>query len=82
MLERVAIAPSQAFKSSLNQCVELTKPFFTTRTEGNGLGLAIVKRIVEAHGGSLAIAATAREGTTVTVCLPAESPREPQGNPL
>ena len=30
-------------------------PFFTTKASGTGLGLAIVSRIVEAHGGDVAI---------------------------
>lgn len=30
-------------------------PFFTTRAEGTGLGLAIVHRIVDAHGGRVAV---------------------------
>jgi two-component system sensor histidine kinase PilS (NtrC family) len=30
-------------------------PFFTTKESGTGLGLAIVHRIVEAHGGQLAV---------------------------
>lgn len=30
-------------------------PFFTTRSEGTGLGLAIVHRIIDAHGGSIAV---------------------------
>jgi two-component system sensor histidine kinase HydH len=30
-------------------------PFFTTRSTGTGLGLAIVHRIVDAHGGSIAV---------------------------
>ncbi|MBD2462694.1 GAF domain-containing protein [Oscillatoria sp. FACHB-1407] len=50
--------------------VKLTKPFFTTKTNGNGLGLAIVKRIVEAHHGELCIESSAEVGTTVTVRLP------------
>ncbi len=38
---------------------------------GTGLGLAIVRRIVETHGGDVAIVSTRGRGTTVTVRLPA-----------
>jgi PAS domain S-box-containing protein len=50
---------------------QLTKPFFTTKSTGNGLGLAITQRIVEAHGGHLAIHSTAQEGTRVSIQFPA-----------
>ena len=33
----------------------LTEPYVTTREKGTGLGLAIVKRILEDHGGGLAL---------------------------
>jgi two-component system nitrogen regulation sensor histidine kinase NtrY len=33
----------------------LTEPYVTTREKGTGLGLAIVKRIMEDHGGGLAL---------------------------
>ncbi len=34
---------------------QLTEPYVTTREKGTGLGLAIVKRIMEEHGGELAL---------------------------
>jgi len=37
---------------------------------GLGLGLYICKEIVSAHGGTLTVASTAREGTTFTVTMP------------
>ena len=46
------------------------EPFFTTKRAGIGLGLATVKKIVEEHGGSIAIGSAPGEGTTVTIRLP------------
>ncbi len=40
---------------------------------GWGLGLYLVRRIVEAHGGSVAVASEAGEGATFTVVLPLEA---------
>jgi signal transduction histidine kinase len=49
------------------------EPFFTTKRSGIGLGLPTVKKIVEEHGGSIAIGSAPDEGTTVTIRLPAIS---------
>ena len=42
----------------------LTEPYVTTRAKGTGLGLAIVRKIMEDHGGDIALgdAATSGEG--------------------
>jgi two-component system, OmpR family, phosphate regulon sensor histidine kinase PhoR len=40
---------------------------------GTGLGLAIVKHILQMHQGTLAIESRLREGTTVTIWLPASA---------
>jgi signal transduction histidine kinase len=51
----------------------LFEPFYRTpgaRAPGSGLGLATVHRIVEASGGSIAVASRLEEGTRFTVTLP------------
>ncbi|KAA0574856.1 response regulator [Azospirillum sp. B21] len=51
--------------------------------EGAGLGLPLTKRLVELHGGTLALRSTLGVGTTVTVRLPAARllPPEPRQAP-
>ncbi len=39
----------------LDQRARLTEPYVTTRERGTGLGLAIVKKIMEDHGGAIAL---------------------------
>lgn len=46
------------------------EPFFTTRARGTGLGLAIVRRVVEAHGGEVAVEAGPGGGARFRVRLP------------
>jgi signal transduction histidine kinase len=43
--------------------------FYTTKAKGTGLGMAIVKRLVEAHGGSIAIEESAG-GAAIGLTLP------------
>jgi heavy metal sensor kinase len=43
---------------------------------GTGLGLAIVKSLAEAHGGRIEVASVPGEGTSFTVFLPAQGPKE------
>jgi two-component system sensor histidine kinase PilS (NtrC family) len=49
-------------------------PFFTTKEHGTGLGLATVHAIVEAHGGSISVAAGSRGGARFVIQLPVSFP--------
>jgi two-component system, OmpR family, sensor histidine kinase BaeS len=46
---------------------------YARNTAGSGLGLTITRRIVQLHGGTIAIDSAAGEGTTVTIDLPGSS---------
>src|SRR5262249_9288994 len=50
-------------------------PFFTTKAEwgATGLGLSIVHRIVEAHGGKIAVESNVGRGAIFTMTLPADA---------
>ncbi len=50
----------------------LFRPFQTTKARGTGLGLATAKRLVELHGGRIAVTCPSSGGTVVTVELPTE----------
>ncbi|MBI3864140.1 MAG: response regulator [Planctomycetia bacterium] len=52
---------------------KIFEPFFTTKTKGTGLGMAIVRRIVEAHGGQIAVGRSS-PGAEIVIKLPIQEP--------
>ncbi|MDX2144226.1 MAG: PAS domain-containing sensor histidine kinase [Rhodospirillaceae bacterium] len=54
----------------------LTEPYVTTRTKGTGLGLAIVKKVMEDHGGSIALDDAPGGGAAVSLQLPAAATQQ------
>jgi PAS domain S-box-containing protein len=52
----------------------LFSPLVTTKAKGMGMSLAICKRVIEAHGGTIAVESTLGQGTTLTITLPITSP--------
>ena len=47
------------------------EPYVTTKKSGTGLGLVIVKKIIEEHGGSVAVSNIEPHGARVSITLPA-----------
>ena len=52
---------------------KIFEPFFTTKTKGTGLGMAISRRIVEAHGGQIAVANGDCPGAEIMITLPRDN---------
>jgi two-component system nitrogen regulation sensor histidine kinase NtrY len=51
----------------------LTEPYMTTRSKGTGLGLAIVKKIMEDHGGWLALDDREGGGARISLVFPRDA---------
>jgi PAS domain S-box-containing protein len=55
------------------QRTRIFEPFFTTKARGTGLGMAIARRIMDAHGGEIAVG-DATPGTEIVFWLPLPRP--------
>ncbi|HKQ05727.1 MAG TPA: ATP-binding protein [Blastocatellia bacterium] len=54
------------------QMKNLFEPFYTTKSQGLGLGMSFASRIIQLHGGQIAVQSRAGAGTSVKIALPAE----------
>lgn len=57
-------------------------PLYTTKSNHVGLGLTISQRIIEDHGGNIAIESDTGTGTIVTLSIPRERRRPVRIRPL
>ena len=71
----VAVADSGHGMSS-RAAVSAFEPYFSTKETGVGLGLALVRRILEGHGGHVALESSPGLGTTVRLVLPVREATE------
>jgi PAS domain S-box-containing protein len=55
---------------STDEKQKVFEPFFSTKSKGTGLGLAIAKRIVESHGGRMAVQCNGKPGAQFVITLP------------
>ncbi|PRQ08926.1 two-component system sensor histidine kinase NtrB [Enhygromyxa salina] len=55
---------------------KIFEPFYSTKSGGTGIGLALVHRIVEEHGGVIAVESKLGKGTSFTVKLPKRAPTQ------
>ena len=59
------------------QMKDIFNPFFTTKPEGVGLGLAIVAKMVDEHGGKIAVESEPGKGSIFVVSLPMDPAQTP-----
>lgn len=79
--DRVWIAISDTGEGIPEQSLSrIFEPFFTSKSvgKGTGLGLSLSYSIVQKHHGSIDVSSKIGEGTTFTVVLPIEQPKDTQ----
>lgn len=62
--------PAAAFRSIFDPMVQLANVGGRRPATSMGLGLFIARQVVEAHGGTIAVSSTEKDGTTFTAAFP------------
>ena len=55
---------------------KMFKPYYSTKQSGTGLGMPTTRRIIEKHGGTIAVRSEVGHGTSVVVRLPGTGPED------
>jgi signal transduction histidine kinase len=76
MLVVAITVPAAADQAKLFQQFQQADNSITKTKGGTGLGLAISKRIIEMHGGSIAVDSNVGRGSTFTFTLPVKVERQ------
>lgn len=58
------------------QMTNMFEPFYTTKSKGLGLGMSFASKVIEQHGGSIAVDSRLGKGTRISIMLPASAERE------
>jgi signal transduction histidine kinase len=72
------VIPENAIKKIFEPMVRQPTQDGDKNATGLGLGLYIAREVVTAHGGTVGVTSTKKEGTTFTVKLPRHPPRQKQ----
>ena len=59
---------------------QIFEPYYSTKETGIGLGLPLTKKIIEEHGGRIAVLSEPGKGTAFTVTLRREPVLNPSGS--
>jgi signal transduction histidine kinase len=54
------------------QVSNVFEPFYTTKSQGLGIGMSFAAKVIQLHGGEIAVESRAGVGTSINIALPVE----------
>ena len=64
-----AVSPADGMSD--DTLLKIFEPFYSTKSGGSGLGLPTVRKVIEGHGGRIAIQSEVGRGSQFTLTFPA-----------